>query len=1438
MKIKTKSGQFLSIIVWSVFIFFMLINPAMAANNIALHASYTLEPAPNYTADTGTHLTDGIYSSNAVIWVDSNTVGWVHTKYIIVTIDLGSVKPISGISYSTGAGTADVNWPGYIYLYAANEDRLFYEVGELVFLSNAANGAPSPYGSYSTFKFSTNALRTYGRYIALAFKAEPYAVTDEIEVYEGDQSWINLPRVGAPTTDIRQYMVNQTIKNSIKRLMHSDIASIRAKLNKDYVVPAVRSSVESELGAVETDINNISIASSKNFKAILPLNSGHERIFRAQAQLWQAKGCPSLTVWNSGLWDPLSQIDDPPQSSNGAVDIYMMSNEYRAGSFNISNTTQLPMTVSLKIIGMPGGINPSYITVHQVEWTDTKEGIPVLAALPEVALKKGAYQIKVYPGLTRQVWLTFHPTNVAAGAYTGQIRLKAGAYNAKVSLNLKLYPIRFPNQPTLHFGGFDDVKTLPPFYAVTHENEQAYIDHLIEHFVDMPTACPQMLPMGTYDTQGNMLTAPDTVIFDSWLEKQFWPGAHKRFIFINAGDKIAQFSMGTPEFNKAVGNWITFWSNRAAEKGVDPNNISMLISDEPRDNSPDIDRIITAWASAFHNVNAAIKVWEDPIYTSINNMQSISHQAMAACDVICPNRVLFLRGEQALRDYYVGLQQKGADLEFYSCSGPSRLLDPYSYYRLQAWTCWQYGAKAMQFWAFGQAGSDSSWNEYIGNGTEYTPFFIEQNSITAGKEMEACREGIEDFEYFVMLRDAVDFAVAHGLKGDTLERARKLLAELPNSVALAAASNSSYLWHEKPSQKIDRSLADKGRKEILQALTDLNSEQTKTLDVPNDFRGGAVLLDERDVLPQGVNLDLLTDWDIVVAEDAIPSELYAASEFQSYYKQAGDINLPIVKSTDRADRHIFIGSSKMMRNSKVGFSIDGFGPEDLRIIVRNNNIAIAGGQPRGTLYGVYTFLEDYLGVRFLTPDHTYVPKLKEWQVIAPVDRFYHPPLAYRFSNYSGTEYSPEFATRARANHHDHGSQFGGKSGLTLVNHTFYEVMPTSKYGKEHPEYYSMIDGKRKSQVENDWYETQLCLTNPDVLKIITNQLLEELKDHPEIESVVVGQNDSLIDVNNYCQCPNCAAIDNREGTPMGSLLNFVNAVADEVAKSHPSVMVGTMAYHHTRKPPRTIKPRENVRIQLCSIECCVMHPINDSNCLQNVDFYKDLSSWSKICKNISIWNYNANFSDHSLPCPNLRVIGPNILYFVANNARGIFMEGIPYDTAALSDLRTYITMNLLWNPNREGEQLMNEFLGLHYGQAAPPILRYINLIHDNAEKRNLHYGCFGKAADYGIDESISNAGLEAFKEAMSLADNETIHARVEKLSIGAYKAAIEPIWYVQDKAELEKLDSKLIDRMRPLAKTFFELCEKYEKHEKRPSAEEEYKEYYLIKKRLTELLNI
>jgi hypothetical protein len=183
-----------------------------------------------------------------------------------------------------------------------------------------------------------------------------------------------------------------------------------------------------------------------------------------------------------------------------------------------------------------------------------------------------------------------------------------------------------------------------------------------------------------------------------------------------------------------------------------------------------------------------------------------------------------------------------------------------------------------------------------------------------------------------------------------------------------------------------------------------------------------------------------------------------------------------------------------------------------------------------------------------------------------LDRFYHPPPAFRWSYYGETNRNPAFASRIRVNTVAGDEKLGGKTGLNLINHTFYRYLSSQEYGKEHPEYFALVEGERKLKMGGGGPE--LCLTNPDVLQIVTDSVLDALRKKPGMENVSVSQNDN----NKYCRCSRCAAIDEREGTPMGALLTFVNAVADKVVKEYPEVMVGTLSYWYSRKPPRTIKP--------------------------------------------------------------------------------------------------------------------------------------------------------------------------------------------------------------------------------------------------------------------------
>jgi len=552
----------------------------------------------------------------------------------------------------------------------------------------------------------------------------------------------------------------------------------------------------------------------------------------------------------------------------------------------------------------------------------------------------------------------------------------------------------------------------------------------------------------------------------------------------------------------------------------------------------------------------------------------------------------------------------------------------------------------------------------------------------------------------------------------------------------------------------------------------------------------------------GVDLARMDGWDIVVSAQAPPSELYAAEELQQFLAEATGTKLPIVNNAQKTGRHIFVGWGKVMKASPAGFDVGDLGPEDLRIVIAADNVAIAGGQPRGTLYGVYTFLEDYLGVRFLSPDHTHVPKVPGRLPVGPIDRTYRPPLEYRFSTYQANERLPQYGVRLRNNAMPSiPEKMGGKAALELVSHSFGRQIPSRKYGPEHPEYFAEINGKRLWDVKEGLGRgTQPCLTNPEVLRIVTESVLSELAADPDKKTVSVSQNDN----NYYCRCRKCIAIDQREGTPMGSLLTFVNAVADAVAAKHPDVQVGTLAYWYSRKPPKTIKPRPNVLIQLANIECCLLHPIADANCPRNGPFRRDMDAWGELSDNIYIWTYNVNFRDYLAPCPDLRIIEPNIRYFVTRGAKGIYMQGA-YNgrNTEICDLRNYVTSRLLWDPSRSGAALIDEFLDLHYGKSAPPIRRFLDLSYERAVASGAHPRCFDAAGKWGIDEKLGREGIALFDEARRLAQDDAVRARVEKASIAAYRAALEPIWRYRGPGPVS---DEVAKKMRPLARRFFELC--------------------------------
>jgi len=449
-------------------------------------------------------------------------------------------------------------------------------------------------------------------------------------------------------------------------------------------------------------------------------------------------------------------------------------------------------------------------------------------------------------------------------------------------------------------------------------------------------------------------------------------------------------------------------------------------------------------------------------------------------------------------------------------------------------------------------------------------------------------------------------------------------------------------------------------------------------------------------------LSLLKDcgskYKIVISENPTEIEKRAAEVFQEYFREISDVILPIISDKQRQEKYeVILGHNKHLEAYKddipdVNLELAGF-----LIITKGKSLVIIGGRKDGLLNGVYSFLEQYLDCRMYTSRTLVIPKRKH--ILLPeICDYQVPTFKYRDVHYKDA-YETEFAEW-------HGLEYISQTRMALGVHSFDRLVPPEEWFDTHPEFYSLIDGKRVNK-------SQLCLSNEELVDVVEASLRKEMSLKPHIKNWGVGQNDN----GRYCQCASCKEIDEREGSQSGTVLHFVN----QIANRFPDKTIVTLAYHYSRKTPKYIKPAENVNIFLCSIECNRSRPIREDSLSKS--FMEDLQNWGVVTDNIWVWDYVVHFNGYVSPFPNLRTLQPNIQLFAENNVEAMFQQGDNYGGGEFSELKAYLIAKLLWDPYIDIDSVMTDFITGYYGDAAIYIKQYIDILHDASEiyGKNLHH---------------------------------------------------------------------------------------------------------------------
>ena len=533
----------------------------------------------------------------------------------------------------------------------------------------------------------------------------------------------------------------------------------------------------------------------------------------------------------------------------------------------------------------------------------------------------------------------------------------------------------------------------------------------------------------------------------------------------------------------------------------------------------------------------------------------------------------------------------------------------------------------------------------------------------------------------------------------------------------------------------------------------------------------------------------ISAFSIVLKQECEPAEKTAAEFLQRVILASCGVELPIAES---AERGIYLGFCAP--GDAVKF--DGF-----KIKAEGGSLYLDGNLSRGTMYAAYDFAEDFIGWRAFSFECEVIPTEGEAEVPEGYVRVENPVFEMRHCDNRSFAHHRDFAAVSRANGYGE-DIYGGKAVLGGGCHTFAGLCPSAVYFDEHPEYFSLFEGKRiPGGNDQGPVVGQLCLTNPDVVKIVTNNVLEKLRKNPNVRIVDVSQNDNA----RYCQCENCARIDAEEESQAGTMIRFVNAVAEEVEKEFPNVLVQTFAYQYTRKPPKYTKARHNVLVRYCTIEACFRHAINDPSCKKNAGvFYDELIGWQDKASYLNVWDYICNYRCYVAPFPNLISLKENAKFFADCHAIHLFEEDTTgTHCSAYGDLRAYVTGKLMWDPYMSDEEYANhivEFLKAYYGAGWKAVADYIKLEHDTtadfdmncfewADIANAFEAPFGTIGEYMAGEYLPkayqahhpktylNGFIERIDEALALWDKayEMAETDEQKEHVALGKLAVEYI---------------------------------------------------------------
>lgn len=490
-----------------------------------------------------------------------------------------------------------------------------------------------------------------------------------------------------------------------------------------------------------------------------------------------------------------------------------------------------------------------------------------------------------------------------------------------------------------------------------------------------------------------------------------------------------------------------------------------------------------------------------------------------------------------------------------------------------------------------------------------------------------------------------------------------------------------------------------------------------------DYGGGDYISPEINT-PMYIVEEGKSDYYIVTADECDECIGTAVEELQYYIEKISGVKINSVSESALPAGSKVISVGETAISDAVDFDYSSIGEDGFLLYCDGDNLIIRGEDSRGTLYGVYTLLEEYLGVRWFTPTLEVVPENDDVVIDKELNRVVEPSFVIRRNDPMGTNEAHRARTKMNVSFHKDATAYGGTLTYVLWDVTLTTLVPDSLF-EQHPDYFAQNeDGTRTTD--------HVCLSNPEVLDIaIENARNSILNSTNGAKFLHIGQKDN----SNYCHCNNCEALYEKYGAVSAPTIIFTNNLAQALEGEFPEFTFTFYAYGETDRPPTdtSLKCRENVAPVLCGLHrACRSHSLLECGAQDGVDGFmnlygeneptisQDFKVWTEIAERTYIYDYTINFLFSAQFFSNFEYMQETMKYMYDIGITGYIYNCGDGHTAAFNELRNYLLAKLQWDVNADVEYHMMDFMNAYYGEDAAQYIKEILDIQTAQIKATAH----------------------------------------------------------------------------------------------------------------------